>query len=543
MVKLTIVEDRPTPKEVYNWKVYFSAAVAAFAAVMIGYDSAFIGTSIALQSFKEEFGLTDQAGAAKQAFLSANIVSLYQAGCFFGALFGYPVGYYLGRKWGLCFAAVLFCAGAAIQCAASSKTGLGIMYAGRVIVGICIGIASNLTPIYISEVAPAAIRGRLIGLYELGWQIGAVVGFFINYGINLHIPKSNKQWIISFAVQLIPGGMLAIGAIFIQESPRWLASRDRNEAALKNLAYLRGLPADHQYVQDEFEDIQVALESDRAKAGAGFMGPIKALFSEGLYVKRLLIAVALFACQNGTGINAINYYSPKVFASIGVTGTNTALLTTGVFGLLKFAGAVVWLLFLVDRYGRRLDMIVGSVGGAFAMYWIAIYIALADPEHNPTAKLSSGGISAVAAFYIWTCFYGPTWNGTPWVFGAEVFPNHVRPASQSFVAASNWLFAFIIARFTPQMFMTMKYGVYLFFATFMVLSIIFVWFIVPETKNVPLERMNELFAPGLKPWKAHGVVMSHTRDEIVHHEDAGHVSPSSISDSDRKQEEMYKEQV
>jgi MFS family permease len=195
--------------------------------------------------------------------------------------------------------------------------------------------------------------------------------------------------------------MLAIGAIFIQESPRWLASRDRNEAALKNLAYLRGLPADHQYVQDEFEDIQVALESDRAKAGAGFMGPIKALFSEGLYVKRLLIAVALFACQNGTGINAINYYSPKVFASIGVTGTNTALLTTGVFGLLKFAGAVVWLLFLVDRYGRRMLLIVGSVGGAFAMYWIAIYIALADPEHNPTAKLSSGGISAVAAFYIW----------------------------------------------------------------------------------------------------------------------------------------------
>ncbi len=331
MVNLRLIEDRVTPKEVYNWRVYFSAAVAAFAAVMIGYDSAFIGTSISLASFKEEFGLTATENLSKLEFLTGNIVSLYQAGCFFGALAGYPVGYFLGRKWGLVLAGVVFCIGAGIQCAASSKTGLGIMYAGRVIVGFCIGIASNLTvsaerrrtslyptyinpsstlqPIYISEVSPPAIRGRLIGLYELGWQIGAVVGFFINYGINLHIPKSNKQWIISFAVQLIPGGLLAIGAAFLHESPRWLASRDRNESALKNLAWLRNLPADHPYVQDEFEDICVALEADRSKAGAGFLGPIKSLFGDFNYIKRLLIAVGLFACQNGTGINAINYYS------------------------------------------------------------------------------------------------------------------------------------------------------------------------------------------------------------------------------------------
>ena len=189
MVNLKIVEDRPTPKSVYNWRVYFSASVAAFAAVMIGYvsefiasmccacgdemlihlasgraspkfvqlcfcslwvliQSAFIGTTISLPSFKEEFGLENES-AVKLATNSANIVSVYQAGSFFGAFAGYPVGYFLGRKWGLVLAGVVFCIGALIQCLASHRTGLGIMYAGRVIVGFCIGIASNLAVILV----------------------------------------------------------------------------------------------------------------------------------------------------------------------------------------------------------------------------------------------------------------------------------------------------------------------------------------------------------------------------------------------------------
>ncbi|KJA25517.1 hypothetical protein HYPSUDRAFT_199669 [Hypholoma sublateritium FD-334 SS-4] len=544
MVNLRVIEDRPTPKEVYNWRIYFSASVAAFAAVMIGY-SAFIGTSISLASFKDEFGLENDS-AAKLATISANILSVYQAGAFFGAFAGYPIGYYLGRRWGLMVTGLVFCVGALIQCVANHKTGLGIMYAGRVIVGFCIGIASNLAPIYISEVSPAAIRGRLIGLYELGWQIGAVVGFFINYGINKHIPQSNKQWIISFAVQLIPGGLLCIGTLFIAESPRWLASRDRTDQALRNLAYMRSLPEDSKYVREEFDDICSALATDRAKAGTGFVAPITSLLRSASLLRRLAVCIAIFACQNGTGINAINYYSPTIFKSIGVTGTSASLLTTGVYGIIKFLGALVWLLVLVDRFGRRGLLLVGSVGGAIAMYYIGAYIAIARPAEHVSDTLSPGGISAMAFFYLWTCFYGPTWNGefvrcTPWVVAAEVFPQHVRPASQAFVAASNWLFAFIIARFTPQMFLAMSYGVYIFFATFMIFSIAFVYFVLPESRQVPLERMNELFAPGVKPWKAHAIVMNRTRDERM--ADEGSVDQvASLSDLDRKIDEVNVEE-
>lgn len=146
---------------------------------MIGYDSAFIGGTIALQSFKDEFNWAHY-DKSEQDLISANIVSCYQAGAFFGAFFAYAAGHYLGRKKGLQVFSAVFILGAGIMCGVTGKRGLGLMYAGRTLAGIGVGGASNLTPIYISELAPPAIRGRLVGLYEMGWQIGGVVGFWIN---------------------------------------------------------------------------------------------------------------------------------------------------------------------------------------------------------------------------------------------------------------------------------------------------------------------------------------------------------------------------
>lgn len=176
---LSLIEDRPTPRAVYNWRVYFCAAVAAFAAVMIGYDSAFIGGAIALTSFQSEFNWS-QYSRSKVDLISANIVSCYQAGAFFGAFFAYPVGHFWGRKQGLQVFSCVFIVGAAMMLGTNARRGLGLLYGGRVLAGFGVGGASNLTPIYISELAPPAIRGRLVGLYELGWQAGGLVGFWIN---------------------------------------------------------------------------------------------------------------------------------------------------------------------------------------------------------------------------------------------------------------------------------------------------------------------------------------------------------------------------
>jgi MFS family permease len=155
-----------------------------------------------MQSFKSEFDFK-KYDTNQLNLINENIVSCYQAGAFFGAFFAYAAGHYIGRKKGLQVFSGVFVLGAGLMLGANGKRGLGLIYAGRTLAGIGVGGASNLTPIYISELAPPAIRGRLVGLYEMGWQIGGVVGFWINYGVSTTMKPSHTQWLIPFAVSIL----------------------------------------------------------------------------------------------------------------------------------------------------------------------------------------------------------------------------------------------------------------------------------------------------------------------------------------------------
>jgi len=518
---LTLVEDRPTPKAVYNWRVYACAAVASFAACMIGYDSAFIGTTLALPSFVDEFEFAKMS-APHLALVKANIVSVYQAGAFFGSLFAFATAHYWGRKVTLYIFVSIFMVGAGMMLGATRERGLGLIIGGRVLAGIGVGASSNMVPIYISEMAPPAIRGRLVGLYELGWQIGGLVGFWINYGISQTLAPSHSQWLIPFAVQLIPGGMLLGGAFWLRESPRWLFMKGRREEAMRNLCWIRNLPADDLYIIEEVAFIDAALEHTKSSIGLGFWKPFSALKDRKVQW-RFILGGLLFMWQNGSGINAINYYSPTVFKSLGITGTNTGFLTTGLFGVVKTVLTFVWLLFLIDKLGRRNLLMIGATGGSLCMWFIGAYIKVSSAgSAKPGAKMSSGGIAAIFFFYLWTAFYTPSWNGVPWVINSEMFDSNTRSLGQASAAANNWFWNFIISRFTPQMFLTMKYGVYFFFASLMILSVPFVWFLVPETKSVPLEAMDRLFE--IKPaYKANKEVIAELRaqEEEFRHDAEG----------------------
>ncbi|PGH23357.1 hypothetical protein AJ80_02610 [Polytolypa hystricis UAMH7299] len=527
---LGLVEDRPTPKAVYNWRVYLLAAVASMAACMIGYDSAFIGGTIALKSFQDEFKF-DEMTPSYRNLLSANIVSLYQAGAFFGSFFAYPIGHFYGRKVGLIAAAIIFTVGAGMMLGVSGERGFALLYAGRVLAGMGVGAGSNMTPIYISELSPPAIRGRLVGVYELGWQIGGLVGFWINYGVDSTMEPSRIQWIIPLAVQLIPSGILLIGAFFLRESPRWLFQRGRREEAIRNLSWIRQLPEDDVYMVEEINAIEQAFEYQSAKIGVGFWDPFKAAVTNKKIMYRLFLGSALFLWQNGSGINAINYYSPTIFKSIGIRGTNTSLFTTGIFGVVKTVVTVVWLLYLIDHVGRRLLLLIGATGGSVCLWIVGAYIKIAAPEENAKETMDGGGIAAMFFFYLWTVFYTPSWNGTPWVMNSEMFDPSMRALAQACAAGSNWLWNFLISRFTPQMFATMGYGVYFFFASLMMCSVVFVFFLVPETKGIPLESMDGLFEE--QPvWRAHKKVLDKLReDEDVFRQEIGMEPGEKGSDS------------
>lgn len=275
---------------------------------------------------------------------------------------------------------LLFILGAGMMLGANGERGLGLIYAGRVLCGVGVGATSMVVPIYISELAPPAVRGRLVGMFELGWQIGGLVGFWINYGLTETMAPSHKEWLIPFAVQLIPAGCLFLGAFWLKESPRWLLSKGRREEALKNLTWIRNLEADDIYIVEEVAFLDAALEEQASTIGIGFWKPFKAVGSNRKIQYRFVLGSLLFMWQNGAGINAINYYSPTVFKSIGISGGNTSFLTTGIFGVVKTALTLVWLFFLIDRLGRRNLLMIGAAGGSICMWIIGKLHTHSDPR-------------------------------------------------------------------------------------------------------------------------------------------------------------------
>lgn len=173
----------------------------------------------------------------------------------------------------------------------------------------------------------------------------------------------------------------------------------------------------------------------------------------------------------------------------------------------------VWILVLIDHLGRRLLLMVGAFGGSLCMWFIGAYIKITNVDGSEdNSSLSSGGIAAMFFFYLWTAFYTPSWNGTPWVLNSEMFDQNTRSLGQANAAANNWFWNFIVARFTEQMFNAWGYGVYFFFASLMILSVVFVFFCVPETKSIPLEAMDRLFSTK-PPWKAHGILMEELQEQ------------------------------
>lgn len=513
-------EERPTPKDVYNFRTYGTAFMTSAAAIIIGYDSSFIGGVMALDSFKSEFGL-DQMSPSHASYVISNIISSFHAACFFGALISYPFSHYYGRKVTLLIASFMMTLGSAIMLAASSSVGLGPIYAGRVLGGLAVGFSTNVTVIYLSEIGPPSIRGMLVSMYELCWRIGDLNGFWINYGVDSNIPPSRKQWLIPFAIQLIPSALFLIGSILMKESPRWLFSVGKDEKAMKNLLWFRRLPRDSEYIIYEVNQIKLNIDYQRTHVGLGLWDPFKQVFfKDRRILKRLFITGCIFVFQSFLGIQSINYYSPIFFRNLGVKGTNATLFSTGIFGLVKFVCTFIYILFIVENLGRTKALMISSSVCAICFWYIGTYLKLNDPS-DPNYVADDGGRATIAMMYIWVASFIMAWSSAPFVIGSEVFDQNIRSFVQAINAAICWVPIFILSRYTANMVQAMGYGVYYFFASITVISIPFVFFLVPETKGIALEDMDKLFDRRIPAYKAHKIVFEarlRENRQIMNHE-------------------------
>ncbi|OQD97493.1 hypothetical protein PENSOL_c012G09387 [Penicillium solitum] len=487
------------PKEIYGWRVFMlacsnyraNAAQACFGGMLFGMDSGIIGGVLTMPGFKKTYGLEDISKVAA-ANLSANIVSTLQAGCFFGALVASPIAEKWGRRLSLIGAAIVAVLGIVMQTAASGH--IEVMYIGRLITGFGVGAASMINPLYVSENAPRAIRGGLTGLYQLFITTGIMLAFWINYGSLLNI-EGPAMYLVPLAMQGLPAVLLFFGMLMCNESPRWLAKQDRWEEARATLSKVRNLPSDHPYVEEEFAAIATQLEQERALvAGSGFWDLMKEMWLIPGNRKRAIISIVLMICQQMTGTNAINYYAPQIFENLGVTGNATNLFATGVYGIVKMVSCGVFLIFVADSLGRRRSLLWTSIAQGLAMMYIGLYVRIAPPVEG--APVIPAGYVALVCIFLFAAFFQFGWGPVCWIYVSEIPTARLRSLNVSFGAATQWLFNFVVARAVPNMLATVGdngYGTYLIFSSFCFSMCVFVWFFIPETKGLSLEKMDELF--------------------------------------------------
>ena len=282
--------------------------------------------------------------------------------------------------------------------------------------GLAVGASSLVIPQYISEWSPPAIRGRLIGIFEVVLQISQIVGFWVNYGVNQHLSgASDAQWRIPFALQLAPGTLLTVLMLFQPESPRWLIKASESAKAAQKLSSIRALPADHEYIQLEIATVEAQI---RNETELGAHGSLLSKLKEIALPQnrtRLFLGMMLMLFQNLSGINALNYYSVRIFGSVGFSGADVSLLATGIFGVVKCVATILFMMFGIDKLGRRTSMIIGSAGAIVAMYYLAGYTKVSG-SFNETATRDGGAYVAIVMIYVFAVFYAISWNGIPWVF-------------------------------------------------------------------------------------------------------------------------------
>ena len=429
------------------------AAVASLGGLLFGYDTGVI--SGALLFLRDAFALSP----TMQGVVTSSVL----VGATLGAAVGGPLTDRYGRRRVIIAMAALFALGALASAAATSMVAL---VAARATLGVAVGVASMLTPLYLSEAAPAARRGAAVSLNQLCVTIGILASYLVDYAF-ADVPGT-WRWMLGLGA--VPGVLLGLGMLLLPESPRWLASQGRWDEAEAVLKRLRG--AD---VGDELAGLRGDLQGDRAEVS------LAALFRAERARAPLAIGIALAVFQQVTGINTVIYYAPDILQRAGFASNAASILATAGIGAVNVLATVAALV-LMDRAGRRRLLLGGLVAMALCLVALAAGFAAGDPR-------SLGPVAAAAlAAYVggFAIGLGPVF----WLLIAEIFPLTYRGRGMGVASLANWASNLVVALvFLDLVRLLTPGGTFALFALATLAALVFVWRFVPETKGRSLERI------------------------------------------------------
>lgn len=441
--------------------LYFVVAVAASGGMLFGYGTAVI--SGAMLFLQKSFALTP---ASEEIAVSAVLL-----GAIVGSLIGGKMSDALGRRMTLIIMALIFTTGALLT---SFSPDLAFFIVSRILVGFSIGAVACVVPVYISEMAPARVRGTLVTLN----QLAITIGIALSYWIDLAFANAHLGWAPMFAVAAIPGAILLTGMTFNTETPRWLASKGRWKEARLVLERLTDIQT-----EQELSAIRVSLASQH---NAG----VRELLRPGLRMA-LVVGAGLAIFQQLIGINTVIYYAPTIFGYAGFASASSAILATGVVGAVNVLATVLASL-LIDRVGRRPLLLWGTAGMVVTLAALGTIFALGPRQ---------GGYLTLAALLIYIISFALSMGPVVWLMGAEIFPTRLRATGSSISTFANWSANLLVSvTFLSLINLVGKPCTFWLYALLGLGAFVFCWLLVPETRNKSLEQIERYWQDG-RQWE------------------------------------------
>jgi sugar porter (SP) family MFS transporter len=445
-----------------NRKLILWSIVVALGGFLFGFDTAVI--SGAEQNIKRIWELSD--------VLHGVAIGIALYGTVIGALFGGIPATKYGRKKTLLWIGIFYLISAF---GSALAPGVYIFMAFRVLGGLAIGASSVVAPMYITEIAPAKNRGKLVATFQFNIVFGILIAYLSNY--LLRGVGGEDSWRLMLGVVAIPALIYCIMVLFVPESPRWLMVHRRDYETARKILEV----SDPEGVDEAIKDIQKTIELEHRKES------ISAFLSK-KYSIPIFLAILIAFFNQMSGINAVIYFAPRVFELAGIS-TQAAFLQSAGIGLVNLIFTMAGL-YLIDRIGRKQLMLIGSIGYIISLAAVAFAFYSGH----------SGGMVVPVLLFIFIASHAIGQGAVIWVFISEIFPNSVRAYGQSLGSATHWIMASIITTIFPIM--AVKFGpgpIFLFFALMMVLQLLWVIFKMPETKGVPLEELEEKLIKGKIP--------------------------------------------